>query len=237
MGFFHYKFGIKPFIEAEIDGQSGDVEYTDYTNDADNGGEAPPADGGEETTIDYTDQTEDNTQNQEQNLSQEDRPDVEQPTEEGGGNETTDYTNMGGDEGGDAPSNGGGGGESTPPPQEEDDIPVDDLKQQEEEMYGLSTEKLELRHRELKKQYLDMYDTIVNILDRIGSASVQEEDIGVIEYISSTLSNLRTMITDYIDKAYPLNSYIENSVNYNRFLAVLQGINKILEDVSKRDNK
>lgn len=234
MGFFHNKFGIKPFIEADIDGQSGDDESTDYTNDTDNSGETDStADtgGGDETT-DYTDQP-DNDQDSNNNA----QTDTEQPPEDGGGeDETTDYTNMGGDEEGDTPSDEGGGGE-TPPSEQESDKPVDDLKQQEEEMYGLSTEKLELRHRELKRQYLEMYDTVINILDRIGSASVQEEDIGVIEYVSSTLSNLRTMITDYIDKAYPLNSYIENSVNYNRFLAVLQGVNKILEDMAKRDNK
>lgn len=232
MGFFHYKFGIKPIIEAEIDGQNGDEEPVDYTNDSDSSGEtAPPAEDGDETT-DYTDQ-DDDTQNEQP--ANETQPDAEQSPEEGGGDETTDYTDMDSGEGGEAPSEEGGGAESAPTQDEE--TPVDDLKQQEEEMYGLSTEKLELRHRELKKQYLDMYDTVVNILDRIGSASVQEEDIGVIEYVSSTLSNFRTMITDYIDKAYPLNSYIENSVNYNRFLAVLQGINKILEDLSKRDNK
>lgn len=231
MGFFHYKFGIKPIIEADIDGQSGDDASTDYTSD-DSSNTPPPAEGGEETT-DYTEQPDDNSQDQNTDQQSDDNQPSDDTAE--GGEETTDYTDMD-DEGGEgSPEETEGGSESAPT--QDSETPVDDLKQQEEEMYGLSTEKLEIRHKELKKQYLELYDTTVSILDRIGSASVQEEDIGVIEYVSSTLSNFRTMITDYIDKVYPLNSYIENSVNYNRFLAVLQGINKILEDLAKKDNK
>lgn len=224
MGYFQHKFGLRSYTEAEIDGQPGsDEQSADYTEDTGTGGnEAQPdeATGGEETT-DYTEQPEEGG---------EQSPADEAPVDSG--EETTDYTEMGGDEEGEAPS---GGGSEAPPP--EDNKPVDELKQQEEEMYGLSTDKLELRHRELKNQYLAMYDTVVNIIDRIGSSSVQEEDIGAIEYVSETLSNFRSMLTDYIDRVYALNSYIENTVNYNRFLAVLGGVNKILEELDKKQNK
>ena len=227
MGYFQHKFGLSAYNEAEIDGQSGpDEQPTDYTEDS--GGsanEAPPegAAGGEEST-DYTNQPEEGVDEQ---------PPTDEPPADGGGEEPTDYTEMDGGEGEEAPPDGEGGGAAPV----EEEKPVDELKQQEEEMYGLSTDKLELRHRELKKQYLNMYDIVVNIIDRIGSISVQEEDIGAIEYVSETLSNFRSMLTDYIDKVYSLNSYIENTVNYNRFLAVLHGINKILEELDKKQNK
>lgn len=225
MGYFQHKFGLRSYTEAEIDGQPGsDEQSADYTEDTSSGGnEAQPdeATGGEETT-DYTEQPEEGG----------DQSPADETPVDGGGEETTDYTEMGGDEEGEAPS---GGGSEAPPP--EDNKPVDELKQQEEEMYGLSTDKLELRHKELKNQYLAMYDTVVNIIDRIGSSSVQEEDIGAIEYVSETLSKFRSMLTDYIDRVYALNSYIENTVNYNRFLAVLGGVNKILEELDKKQNK
>lgn len=228
MGYFQYKFGLRSYNEAEIDGQPGSDEQTaDYTEDSGAGrNEAPPEEvaGGEEST-DYTNQSEEGGDEQ---------PPADEPPVEGDGEESPDYTEMDGEDGGEAPPEDGGGGASPPA---EEEKPVDELKQQEEEMYGLSTDKLDLRHRELKNQYLTMYDTVVNIIDRIGSASVQEEDIGVIEYISETLSNFRSMLTDYIDKVYALNSYIENTVNYNRFLAVLHGINKILEELDKKQNK
>lgn len=227
MGYFQYKFGLKSFKEAEIDGQAGpDEESADYTDSGDDGVEQnPSADTGEENSPDYTEQPDESNKEQ---------PAEESPVEgEDSGEDSPDYTEMGEED--------GGGGEQPPAeeasPSDDGEKPVDDLKQQEEELYGLSTEKLELRHRELKKQYLEMYDTVVTIIDRIGSASVQEEDIGIIEYVSETLSTFRTMITDYIDKTYALNSYIENAVNYNRFLAVLQGVNKILEELDKKQNK
>ena len=221
MGYFQHKFGFKPFNEAEIDGQPGEEgQPADYTEN-ETGEQTQPADTGGEESPDYTEQP---------NEGGEEAP-AEEPTAEGEeGEAPPDYTEMEGGEGEEPPA-------EEAPPANEEEKPVDELKQQEEELYGLSTEKLELRHRELKKQYLEMYDVIVNIMDRISSSSVDEENIGVIEYVSETLSTLKTMIIDYIDKTYPLNSYIENSVNYNRFLAVLQGVNKILEDLDKRQNK
>jgi hypothetical protein len=44
------------------------------------------------------------------------------------------------------------------------------------------------------------------------------------------------MLVDYMNNVYQGKSYIENSINYNRFLAVLNGINKILEEVEKKQD-
>ena len=64
--------------------------------------------------------------------------------------------------------------------------------------------------------------------------SVVEENLEIIKYVSNTLSNLRDMLTDYINSVYKTKSYIENLVNYNKFLAVLNGISDILEEMNKK---
>lgn len=209
------------FNEAEVDGQ--EIQEQD-----------PPADytstGNEEVTPSNPESQE------EQKPPAENQPSEEgvQAPDEGGGEpsaeEPTDYTAATGEE----PPTEEGGGE-VPPPEE---APVDELKAQEEEMYSnLTPEQLDVKHKELKTRFLDMYDMTTELVDRIGDAIVTEENIGVIEYISKNLNNLRTMLSDYVSSIYSTKSYIENSINYNRFLAVLNGINKMLEQMHEKEEE
>lgn len=210
MGYFLNKFGIKPFREAEADGQDlsdPNDHPTEYADDspaeiagAKNTNEQPmeelPAEGG----------------------------DV--PPEKG----STDYTEDMGDMDME-------GGENTESPPAEEEEPVDEIKQQEEELLQLTPSELDIKHKELKSQYLTMYDITISLIERIGDISVNEESVGAIEYISDTLSRLKTMLSDYMDSVYSTKSYIENSINYNRFLAVLNGINKLLEEADRKEDK
>lgn len=209
--------GLKSINEVEVDGQpvgeeQEPVEYSDNQQ---------------------TSQEENNPQqdNQEQQTPVENNPQPQEPEQPEDGDEgTTDYT-QNPDEG----YNDDQGQE--PPTQEEEQQPVDALKAQEEEMYSnLSSEQLDIKHRELKNRFLEMYDRTSEIIDRIGDVSVDEQNISTVEYISANLSKMRTMLSDYIDGVYQTKSYIENSINYNRFLAVLGGINKMLEEIPKKED-
>ena len=114
----------------------------------------------------------------------------------------------------------------------ENEEEVDEIKKAEEDILSnLSNEQLDIKHKELKNRYLDMYDMTSDVIDRISSITVTEDKTFVIDYVSTTLSNLRDMIVDYINDVYKTKSYTENLMNYNRFLASLNGINKILEEI------
>lgn len=222
MGFFFSNLNL--FKEAEVDGQEvGDPnqQSTDYTDDGQD--QQPP----EQNPTDYT---EDQPTEQDDQNTEETGDDAPPPEDTGGDGETTDYTEEGGGEEGEGDNN-------APPPETESDQPVDDIKKQEEELYGnLTPDQLDIKHKELKTQFLAMYDMTTTIIERIGDAAISEENIGIAEYISDNLSRLRDMLVDYMNNVYQGKSYIENSINYNRFLAVLNGINKILEEVDKKQN-
>lgn len=218
----------KAINEAEVDGvqQSQEGEASeDYTATEDTAAEDTQPTEGEAKTEEQP--AEDNA-----------------GTEDQGGDDSTDYTEDIGDLGGDDPMSGDdtedtssdtGSDTSTG---SDEEAKIDELKKQEEELYSnLTPEQLDLRHKELKEQYLSMYDLIVSILDRINEASVDEEKIEIVKYISDTLENLKKMIVDYMKYSYKMKSYIENSINYNRFLAVLNGMNKILEEMNKTEDK
>ena len=211
MGYFLNKFGISPIKEAEVDGEDLGDDTQDYTSSEDNANTPPQ-------------------ENQEQDTQQQDDINTEeQPADD----TTTDYTEMDGEE-------MEGDQQDTPPeeaPPEDNQQPVDDIKQQEEELIGLNPDQLDIRHEELKRQFLAMYDMVVSIIERIDDASIDNDSIKIIEYISDTLTKLKTRITDYVNNVYSSKSYIENSVNYGRFLAVLNGVQKILEEMNKNNDK
>lgn len=209
---------FRNLLEAEVDGQPVGEEDVpaDYTTE----GEPPqnqPADQAQPT----------------------DQPpaDTEPPAD--GEEPPVDYTE-GMDDDGDQYGDGAPPADNgAPPPDDGGTAAVDDLKQQEEELYNeLTPEQLDIKHKELKTQYLNMYDAVIAIIDRIGDINVAEQNIGTVEYVSNTLASLKDMLTDYVNDVYRTKSYIENSINYNRFLAILNGINKILEEMnSKNDEK
>lgn len=104
-------------------------------------------------------------------------------------------------------------------------------------MYAaLTPEQLDIKHRELKNQFLSMFDTVSGLIEQINGVSVEEDSIHVIEFVSMQLSKLKSMLTDYVNYVYHTKSYIENSINYNRFLAVLNGMNKILEELNVNED-
>lgn len=165
-------------------------------------------------------------------------------TEDQGGSDTdiSMDVDMGDEGGGDAGGEGGddssadstgSSGDST-----NEDEEVDENKKTEEEIFGdLTHDQLDIKHKELKNQYLNLYDMTTEIIDRISSIAISEEITFVIDYVSTTLSNLRDMVVDYINDVYKTKSYTENLINYNRFLATLSGINKILEEINKTGEK
>ena len=225
MGYFSQKFGIKSFREAEADGKDltgGEAQPPEYTE--------PEITDNQTTEQQHTDDTQ--TQNTDEGDQHEPQPEnTENSTEE-----TPDYTELG-DNGGDPDINGD---DPNPDDGTQDDTtdknPIDDLKTQEEEILGLSPEQLNVKHSELKSLYLKLYDTTNTVIDRIGNISVNSENASVINFISKNLADLRTMIIDYLDRIYSGKSYIENSITYNRFVSVLHGINKMLEELAKNND-
>lgn len=225
MGYFMEKLGIKltSIKEAEADGQdmnNPDDQPSDYNTE-----DAPAAEYNEDNAAEQSSET--NTE-QQQN---------EEPPVDNGEEPPMDYNDADMTSEDDTGNNSSSGEVSST---EDETQPVNAIKQQEEEIYNdanMTPEQLDIKHKELKSQFLAMYDLTSSIIDRISDASIDEENIAVVEFISENLSRLRTMLTDYIDSVYAGKSYIENAVTFNRFLATLNGINKMLEQLEKKEYK
>lgn len=229
-GFYAAKLGIFKEVETEADPnvQPGPVENPEGAveqpaqQDTQTGAEQPEA---------QDPQPQENIEaNPEQNQQQ---PPEEDPTVDTIPNEDSSSA-AGGD-----PYNGGNltqpQGDGVIQPGEPS--PVDGIKKREEEIYAdLTPEELDIKHRELKNQFLAMFDMTTELIERINNISLPPKDIPIIEYASNNLAKLRTMLGDYMNSVYRTKSYTENHINYNRFLATLNGISKILEEINKNED-
>lgn len=199
------------FKEADIDGNNQDDASTtnDYTDDSENDME--------QNTVEAEPQTNDN---------QEDTDNAPDDTSNAD-DEYTDYT-----EDDDVQSQ-----EGSEVGEDAEETPVDDIKRQEEEMYSnMSPEQLDIMHRELKSRFIDIYNICTNTIERLSAVHVSEDNVSTLEYISRTLSTTKDMIVDYIDNIYKSKSYIENNVNYNKYLVIINAVNKMLESIDNDVN-
>lgn len=231
---------IKSFNEVDVDGQAVDQEDqggSDYTVDdmqpvnptgnedaapAQDEGQ-PPEEGNQEP---QDDGGEDYTQDDGGDQGGDGEADYTDDGGEGGGE---DYTDDGGgeggeDQGGDAGASGGGDGS----------IQADDNRGMEGEIFkDLTKDQIDIKHQELKSNFTKIYDATSNLIDRLNDLPSNENYMATISFVSNQLADLRQLVTDYLNNVYSTKSYMENSINYNKFLMTLKGINDILEEVYK----
>ena len=161
-----------------------------------------------------------------------------------GGEPPTDYTSDeggGGGEGGDMegggrePAEGGDaggettGGVNTSGGESEEDNKIRDL---EGEIFGdLSNAQMAIKEKELKNNFSNLYDAVIDIEERVNNISKDAAMIKPLEFISHKMSKLSDQISDYLSYTYETKSYTENMIMYNTFLDILNQINSILDTI------
>lgn len=228
----------KLFAEVDVGGQPVDDDNSqndpagDYTTpepvnaagagDTSGQDNPPPADeGGDNAEADYT---------------ADDEGGGDTGTEEEDDAGDADYT-AGGDEGGDANAGEGdpeGSGDAGASGGGDDTVTADDARGLENELFkDLTPDQVDLKHKELKRNFSELYDSIANIIDRVNDIPNSEQFTAAIGFVSEQLSNLKQMVADYMNDVYSTKSYMENAMNYNRFLATLNGVKDILVEINK----
>lgn len=214
---------LSPLHEDSPD--AGNDDNTDYTADTNDTNDANTSD-----------------QNSNDNNAEENTTENNQDDNADNNSDNTDYTDMNfdGDNSGDDSesdnsddSNSSGDSSDSSGGDDNSDEKVDDIKKQEEELYNnLTPEQLDIKHKELKRNYLALYELINAIIEKISAANLSEENVSIIEFASNNLVKLKDMIIDYMENVYKTKSYIENSIIYNRYLATLTAINNMLKEMN-----
>lgn len=136
--------------------------------------------------------------------------------------------------------------ESSESDSEEDDASSDDsgeggdneLKSLEDDIFkDVPPEQMNIKIMELKKQYLEVYATITDVLTRCNKIPKSTHNMKVVEFIVNKLVEFKELVNFYLSNTFDTKTYVENMVNYQQYLATLNTINKLLKEINtKKEN-
>lgn len=137
------------------------------------------------------------------------------------GGDETDSPDAGGD---DMEDSGGGdmGGGTDEPIEANTDI-----------FYSLTAEEQSMKIIELKRQYSTLFNSCDDLLDKITDINDNENTIIPLSRVSTSLMDLKRYIIDYLYHKFDINSYYENDVKLNEFIAVFHSISEIMKEIYK----
>ena len=166
---------------------------------------------------------EDQNQNPEEENQDEDEYNMTDPDEEG--NEEREDTDGGNqDDNTDITDNDTVG----------EDDPSAKLKELEKSIFDqLSPELQQAKTIELKKLYTITYEKCQSIIDTLGTIEKEPSKVKVYDYILNSLLDLQKYITDYLANIFDSKTYIENMTELQKYLAILDTVNGVFEEMSK----
>lgn len=133
--------------------------------------------------------------------------------------------------GGEDTGSDSGGDNSSP---ETQNVDVDNAaKKKDREIFdSLSPQEQKIKTVKLKELFMDLYNRCDQIMDKYDSIGVDYEDLGLpIHKSIEALYGLKQMISTYLLYLFDSKSYIENDIQFNRFLTALNQIKLISKDM------
>lgn len=109
------------------------------------------------------------------------------------------------------------------------------LKELENEIFDqLSEPEKQMKINELKKLYgvlIDKADSLYKLTQEI---SKTDDTVRMIDYTLNTLLDLKTYLKDYVIDVYDNRTYLQNSVNFQKFLTIFDAIHAIFKEIKKQ---
>lgn len=194
--------------EAEGDENTSDgASTTDNNNEADNG--------------------EDNETGEEDIAGGDDDFDIDASLDDGeDGGENSDSSPSDSDD-------GGSGSDSAGSDNSDEEVNDDNT----DIFSSLSAEEQQIKIKELKGLYQQMYTSCDELLDRINNLEFTEDSLPIMTRITYALYDLKKYISEYIISIFPRKSFIENDIAFNRFLMILNSVKDILCRYQKKSER
>lgn len=101
----------------------------------------------------------------------------------------------------------------------------------------LSPEQLNIKHRELKQQYIDLYTKTEELIDRVNAIPKTDNNLSVVDFIVKKLTELREIINYYLVNVYSTKTYVENTINIQHYLTIIASLNKMLNEIKPEDKE
>lgn len=150
---------------------------------------------------------------------------------EGGGD------GQGADAGGDGSTTDGGGNTNTAGDTDTEDEGTDpdqNIRDAEGEIFANLSDKDKINKvNELKTLYEDLYNRIVTLHDKVNNIPKDDDLIKVYNFVTDNLADMKEYVYDYMTSTFDNKTYLENMINYKKYLSTLNVINGILEEIRK----
>lgn len=95
----------------------------------------------------------------------------------------------------------------------------------------LTPEQMSIKQIELKQQYIDLFDSISDIVSRVNKITKTTNNANVIEFVTTKMIELKDLVHYYLNNTYNTRTYIENTMNYQQYILILNTINKMLKEI------
>lgn len=209
MGIFNYGY----LLEVEVPDGDEEEQYSLSDNEEAEQGDDTP----EETPDDEdegTGQDDDASEEEDYTLDGDDEESEDEPGEDEEESDdmspTDDYSDAGDDESLDG-----------------------EIKQSENELMDeLSEQEKYIRDKDLKRTYVELYNSISNILMKVDRVVKTADNIKTLNYCEKRLINTQEMLYDYLLDAYRHKSYIQNLTMYYHIIGVLTGIEQLFNSLT-----
>lgn len=110
--------------------------------------------------------------------------------------------------------------------------PSDELHQMEQEIFAdISTDQMNIKVAELKKQFKKLNAVITSSIDKIDRVSRTTYDDSMIEFAVRKLMELKEYSKDYLLKTFNTKTYIENQVELQRIIITFNLITNLFSEI------
>lgn len=115
---------------------------------------------------------------------------------------------------------------------QEEPEPSDELHQMEQEIFAdISTDQMNIKVTELKKQFKKLNSVITSSIDKIDRVSRTTYDDSMIEFAVRKLMELKEYSKDYLLKTFNTKTYIENQVELQRIIITFNLITNLFSEI------
>lgn len=254
MGIFSYNLRSILEVKRKVNGQEEDLDNEEQDEENDEPGQEENNENDKPNEYSMGDVGDDNPEDNNDESNQEEQPEENNEGENSTGDDTSNETDSDDVEGEDSEANdytmdveddesGDGAldeGDSTDTDGEEStgdetEGSENELKSLEDDIFkDIPPEQMNIKIMELKKQYLEVYATITDVLARTNKIPKSTQIMSVLEFIINKLMELKEMVQFYLSNTFDTKTYVENMVNYQQYLATLNTINRLLKEISRK---
>lgn len=112
--------------------------------------------------------------------------------------------------------------------------PDQNIRDAEGEIFANLSDKDKINKvNELKTLYEDLYNRIATLHDKVNEIPKDDDLIKVYNFVTDNLADMKEYVYDYMTSTFDNKTYLENMINYKKYLSTLNVINGILEEIRK----